>query len=180
MFAVTVSSAFANPVWNDEVVVEFSDGQNCVWPHPGQVITARVVLTEPGYAQDGITAFAFRIDRTFGGFVVETRNLLGGLMIGSLESEGVSVGAATCVTPDGQGRIPIVEIDYFYDGMPGLLSVLWHVDEGATFVDCDQNYHTWYNDSERNVGGVGMEPPGGCYESPVAEMSWGAVKALYR
>ncbi len=179
---ITVSPASANPVWNDGVIVEFADGQNCVWPsYPNQVITARVVLTEPILAQAGIVGFAFRIERTFGGWVLDTRNLLdpGGLMAGSVEGDGLSLASATCVLPDEQGRIPIAEIDYVYLGPPGLLTVTGSLLDGQTFVDCEVAWQSWYTYEDLNTGGVGEVPPAGCFNSPVETLSWGSIKAMY-
>jgi len=180
---LTAVSVSANPVWNDEVVLEFEDGGNCSWPYVGQPIKVRVVLTEPVFAQEGISAFSFRVERTFSAMLTSETNLMGppDFFLGSAEIDGMTCPASPdCATPDSHGRIPVAELEYVFTGTPGTLTVLGHSTEGMAFVDCGLSQQWWNTYGERNVAGFGMEPPGGCHSaSSVEDLSWGAIKALY-
>jgi hypothetical protein len=175
-----------NPILEDVVQLELDDGTNCVWT-PFQAFTIYVSLTHPVEAAEGITEFAFRLDIDAPiGYLMDERSLLTdpGQAIGSVTGDGlVCVVPEGCVGPDGQGRILVAAVEYFFTGEPGLITLDEHATEDFGFRTCSGesrwwNYEYW---PEPPSIGVFMEPPEGCHgASPVRDMSWGSIKSLYR
>jgi hypothetical protein len=178
---VAAVPAIANPVWNDEMALEFDDGSNCAWPYDGQPVTVRVVLKDLSMDWEGVVGVSFRLERTFTGVLLDQRSLLGGdIWFGSVEEEGVVFVSPDCVVPS-DGRVPVAEFDYMFLGDPGLLTVEGHASDGPAFADCSTAIRFWNTDLELNTVGFHVEPPGGCHgASPVGDASWGSIKALYR
>jgi hypothetical protein len=181
--------AHANPVLVYDVYgLDLGSGTNCIWPVEGQVFTATVYVYGDdywsGHVASGIRYAYFKLTRTFGGQLLSFTNLLSDYQTGGPELDRWIVASPDCVMPDEDGVILLGSVEYLYLGPPGLLTIEPTALDGLMVVDCD--YHAWqiehgyppYN--SLLVGGVGMVPPQGCGTTPVSQVSWGALKALYR
>jgi len=123
----------------------------------------------------GMLGAAFKFDRTFSGYKLETVNLLGGLSVGDPES-GYGWALATagdCAMPVG-GVVVAARLQYLYDGVtPGTITLLPHDTDGAVAADCNNDLDVW---TVYSNFGVNADAP----EAPVEAASWTAIKALYR
>jgi hypothetical protein len=185
------TTAHANPSIDYDVYgLDLGSGTNCVWPAEGQVFTATVYVYGTdhlyGHIADGIRGASFKLTRTFGGQVLSVTNLFSDWQLGgpSPEWDQWVVASDDCVMPDEDDVILLGSVEYLYLGPPGLLTIGPNSVDGLMVVDC--NYNGWqieYDDPPYNlrlVGGVGVVPPQGCGTTPVSDVSWGAIKALYR
>lgn len=175
----------ANPTIDDSFCLDMGGGTNCIWPYPGQVITATVYLEPHHWCwwPDGIRGASFRLERTFGGQRLGQTNFLGGLSIGNPDIGWDIVAGADCVEPDANGVIVLGQVQYLYEGPPGLLRIRNHPTfQRLSVVGC--NYQMRHIDESSlgyyQYGGVGVVAPWGCLTTPVALVSWGTIKALYR
>ena len=178
--------ALANPVvYPDNIHLDLG-GSNCAWPDPGGLVTVTVFLGDLSeYSQNGITSISFRFERTFGGVLVNTEDLLGGPGDGNVEADGwVSTSVEGCEHPNAWGAIPLAQFVYWFNGEPGTIEVQPHLENGPTYLPCDSAEIQFWNYEEMyycSYAGVWMEPPEGCGPvTPVTEFSWTAIKALYR
>lgn len=174
----------ANPVPMQDCLYLDVGGSNCSCPGASQPFTVSVTMRDLNQAEAGIMGFAFRLDRTFGGFKLSQTNLLGGLDFGDVETDGwVLSSGADCAEPVG-GVIYVGEIEYLYLGTPGTLTPVGHPVDGTAFVDCDNELRYWnlpeWDSLPGGILGVCDIPPEGCATVPVETTTWGAVKALYR
>jgi hypothetical protein len=186
LVALMAVGASANPqLYPDNMHLDLG-GSNCIWPSMSELITVRVYLGDLSlYSQQGITAIAFRFERTFYGFLLESESLLGGPGYGLVEDYGwVSTSGGDCAYPNEWDVIPVARFLYLYLGLPGTIEVQPHLVEGATFVTCaSAEEYSWnyYDMYYMSYAGVGMESPYGCGPvTPVTQVSWGAIKSLYR
>lgn len=143
-------------------------------PAISEIFSVYLVFREIGPGS-GITGCSFMITRTFGGVYLSTTNMMNsGLIIGTPEVGcSLSAGGGLCIEPDGNGEVIAAEIQYLYTGVPGTLTLVPDPGQGAVATDCDVLLDTW---TDYMNFGVGMDAP----PSPVEEISWGSIKALYR
>ena len=176
----------ANPVPTlDALQFGTDEGLYCVWPSEGAEFTVTVVVDIDNLMYlprpDGVIEVAFMFERSFGGEKIDERCLLGGPYYGDVENGGVVACAAPgdCVLPDEDGLVPVAEIVYVYSGSPGLIHLIAVPGIGGLVALCPPGCTPWSN-SLPSIAGVGMESPNGCNVSPVHDLGWSAIKALYR
>jgi hypothetical protein len=183
---VLARAAAANPTLHNTFCLDMGGGSNCVWPDPGEIVTATVYLagTEPWYGgwSCDVRSVAFKLERTFGGQLVGQVNLLGGASYGDPETGWRLYDDEGCTGPGPDGILLLGQAQYLYEGPPGYLRLRAYYSEGLLVRDCDYNLH-WIEETELTslrYGGVAAAAPWGCYTTPVEAVSWGAIKALYR
>jgi hypothetical protein len=189
LIVVCVSGvAFSNPgPATDYLYFDVGGGANCIWPLENETFTVTVYLGDLGlFTEDGITEISLRFDRTFEGIKLGQTSWLYGSESGDIEDSGLTLSTplGECATPNQFGLIPIISVEYLYLGGPGTITPAAHASAGNSLVNCYDVGVTWYLYGNFETGGtvgVGMEPPEGCLGgTPVADVSWGVVKALYR
>jgi hypothetical protein len=92
---------------------------------------------------------------------------------------GLYVGATYC--QDEPDEL-VLEFWFFYLTEPCCIKLLGHSDYGRLVRDCDPSgvgFDYWCVESHASIGGA-ICPDGDCSQTPVADETWGAVKALYR
>jgi hypothetical protein len=88
----------------------------------------------------------------------------------------------TVVNPDCWDTWPVTlgYLSLFYLGNPGLVEIVPHVDNGHSYITCGDPGEV-IDYCYVLHGGIGMQPYETTYcGSPVENITWGAVKALYR
>jgi len=132
----------------------------------------------------GTRGTAFLLIRTFTGFKLSQMALLNGLDFGDAEVDGWTIAAGTdCVYPDIDGVVCVGVIQYLYLGVPGTLDIVPHPGTGREVLDCDFLSNCWCVHANLGVSvppnpgdpDCECEPP-----NPVEDMSWGAIKSLFR
>jgi hypothetical protein len=186
LITLVSTAAFSNPgPGEDALYFDAGGGTNCIWPPVGSEFTVTVLLGDlSSTTEEGIVEISFRFDRTFSGVQLSQTSLLYGPESGDVEGAGWTCATGgECAGPSPQGFIPIAQVEYLYLGVPGVILPAAHNEHGTSLINCFDEPWFW-NLYDVPVGGelgVGMEPPGGCLQgTPVADVSWGAVKALYR
>ena len=200
---LVAASCWANP-WipadGDWLKFDFGGGSNCVWPAVGETLRLRLVLDDLCLVQTGINGIAGSVYWDFSADLLDARCLLAGapgdsMLIVSAGGQAVFfqfISFDECSVPDESGSIPVVALDLVYTGVPGTIWFEPWVDEwtpgmpsGLVWYTMPEGGGMWYPhqyyfDFEFR-GGVGAEPLGGCTgTSVVSDLSWGAIKALYR
>jgi hypothetical protein len=114
--------------------------------------------------------------------LVAFENLLpGDVSVGSWDT-GISIASAECLTYD---FLYFGRLDLLYQGAPGDVMILDHPMYARWVTDCERParlnfYCVWMH------GGIGKDPiPGdpGCVppgHSPVEDVTWSSIKAIYR
>jgi hypothetical protein len=180
-----VATSWANPVPDpDALEIYLDDGGQCLWPSYAEIFTATIFVNlnrlPSGFGEE-LGAVAFRLERSFGGFLVEETNLLvGGGSIGEIEGDGIIYLSSTeCTPPNEYGLVPVVQLEYLYTGEPGLVELMQHPLEFDAVYNCDGDLYHWYA-MAHSVLGIGVPNPDGCGAAPIESASWGAIKGLYR
>ena len=177
---VGAGTAFANPVFSDWLCMDF-DPPNLVhevYPAIFETVDAYVMLAHPELLLDGFTAVSFALSVTPGmaDSPTFTPLLPGAIAVGTWDT-GITIASTECVTtfPAQIGRLSFV-----YQGVPGDITILNHPDFPNWVIDCQQPGQVVYS-CEFWHGGVGK--PGVIGERgyvPVEDVTWGAIKSLYR
>ena len=123
-------------------------------------------------------SFAVAIDAGVSAPAAWTSLLPGGLAIGDYAT-GITLSSTECMTGE---FVCLASGAMFYLGVPGTVSILDHPDYPRWVVDCNDEVDFY---CLANNGGVLMDAPETLEEcgeptSPVAESTWGGIKALYR
>lgn len=178
---VGAGTAFANPIMGDWLYIDFDPPNFArdVYPALFEVVDAYVMFSQPDFLWDGLTSVSFALNVTPGMADLPsfTPLLPGGLAIGSWDT-GITVASTECVATDVP--ITIGRLSFPYQGIPGYVAIVDHPDFPRWVVNCDDpgqvfEYCVYWN------GGVGRPGVSGdCGVSPVRDVTWGAVKSLYR
>jgi hypothetical protein len=184
LFTLTLAAlALANPYPEpNQVHFDVGNGSNCIWPNAGDLVTVTVFLDEFGSSQwEGLSSIGFQFYRTFEGFKLSQTNLLGGPDFGDVEVDGwMLTSGEDCAEPDADDAIPLGEVVYLYF-YPGLIELLPHPQSGYIFTYCNDDSDWWvHSETDDYMAGLGMEPPSGCTPTPVSDVTWGTVKAVFR
>jgi hypothetical protein len=143
----------------------------------------RVYICLDTLGPDGGTRGArFWCPMDFGGVRVGEMDLLGGLALGDVEDPWggwMVVSGPDCVYPDEHGVVVVGSLTYLYTGPPGTLDIAPCGVEPRATIDCGFLYD-WFC-VHANLGVCAPPNPGeeGCI-SPVEELTWGSIKAMYR
>jgi hypothetical protein len=187
--------ALANPtpVWPgvfidfDEDGIPDDDVHTSIYPFPYQSFSAYVALVCNDQPGEEFAAISFMLTDVMaacpGVFAPPTfTNLLpGDLAIGNWNT-GITIASTECLTAP---MVYIGRLDLFFLGYsePCEIRILEHPDYPRWVVDCNQEVHYY---GVASHGGVNMEPefPGegefACTVTPVEDVSWGGIKALFR
>jgi len=176
--AVLCTVAAANPSGDDWVYLTFDQNgdpnHNEITPAPYSTVNCFLVAELIMYGLEGFTTMSFRLSNPvleYPGVVATADfvNLLpGGLAIGSWDT-GLTVASTECLS---NYPVTVGYLSCFYLGGNCSLRILDHPDYPKWVVDCQDPGHVLYyvvlNDAYIQAG------------SPVEDVSWAAVKSLYR
>jgi hypothetical protein len=171
-------TASANPIIGEQVYIDFDppNAVHSVYPELFEEVEAYVVVDlMQGYHED-FRAIYFRLATTPGTADQPSfTNLLPGAIVEGDWFEGISI-TVDCVS--AAPPLPIGKLSFVYNGIPGDVTIEEHPDFPALLISC---LDEWLVFCIRTHGGVGKEAlEGDCFGSPVEDVSWGAVKGLYR
>ncbi|MBN1826990.1 MAG: right-handed parallel beta-helix repeat-containing protein [Candidatus Eisenbacteria bacterium] len=151
------------------IFIEFENDSNYIEPGTNTIFSGTVYLTGFG-SGGGVSGVAFRFDRAFDAIPISFTPTNSGLLIGDVEVEGCAIAWPSCLYPDGNGRVAVMDFEYFYSGGGGNLRVLPHTTHGDSLYDCDTDVDRWcVTTRPSGHGGVNASPPpGGCAGWPTA------------
>ena len=181
LVAALCALAAANPTAGDWTYVSFDPlgdpNQNEVTAAQFTTINAYIVGSFGDLGYDGWTVISFRLNDVLvdcpGVMGTQTFvNLMpGGLAIGNpFDAVGVTIASTECLP--GEPPFVIGYSSYFYLGGSCTISILDHGEYPRWVVDCQDPGQVFY-----------YEPMGEGYVnggSPVEDVSWGAIKSMYR
>jgi hypothetical protein len=182
LLAVMVAgSAAANPIVGNWLYIDFDppNYSHEIYPELYETVEAYLMFSHPDlYPSQGFTTLSFALSVTPGmsnppAFI----NLLpGNLAIGSWDV-GITVASTECQT---DFTVPIGYLYFIYLGTPGDIAIIDHPDYPRWLVDCQDpgqvfEYCVYWN------GGVGKDGiEGDCNVNPVEDLTWSAIKSMYR
>lgn len=178
VLVLAAATSFANPIAID-LYVDFDPPNYVHSTYPAQYTTvnAYIAMDLVGFYGQDIYAVSFDVDMLFGNSII-TGDFVPAYPTYAVQmvDNGITVIAEDCISesPATLGYVPV-----FYTGMPDCVQIKPHIDNGHTFVTCDNmDEHSWCYVMD---GGIGMEPQSQEYcGNPVQNIAWGAIKALYR
>jgi hypothetical protein len=171
-------TAHGNPIIGEQVYVDFDPPNevHSIYPQPFDAVDAYVVVDLTfGVIQD-LSSIYFRLATTPGTADQPTfTNLVPGAIVEGDWFSGISI------TTDCLSAVPPVavgKLSFIYNAIPGDVTIEHHPELPALIIDCAG---TWFAFCVRMHGGVGKEArEGDCFGSPVEDVSWGAIKGLYK
>ncbi len=171
--------ALANPILADNIYIDF-DPPNFQHRANPDMYTGfdAFVMVEVDFGYPGFTTVSFGLNVTPGmSSAPSFENLLpGNLAIGAYDT-GITLASTECITPEMQ-PMAIAVLHCFYLGVPGDIEIIDHPEFARWIVLCDDSVVVY---CVLEHGGVHKNPLGGdCGGNPVEDVSWGAIKALYR
>ena len=169
----------ANPIIAENIYIDFDPPHydHRIYPEPYTLFDA-YVMVETFFDGPGFTAISFALAITPGLSSTTTFEVLlpGYTAVGDYET-GITLTSTNCITYDMQ-PMPIAVLHCVYEGIPGDIEVTYHPGFPGWIVLCDDSVQMFCVHSH---GGVGKQPLfGDCGGNPVEDVSWGAIKALYR
>mgnify|MGYP001823059629 CR=1 FL=1 len=181
LVAALCTLAAANPSGGDWAYVSFDPNgdmnQNELTVAPYSTVDGYIIGHFMELGGNGWTTISFRLNNVLAEYpgVVATQaftNLLpGNLAIGDpFDATGVTIASTECLL-DSQ-PIAIGYASYLYLGGSYTISILDHGDYPRWVVDCQDPGQVFYYDAV----GEGYVNGG----SPVEDVSWGAIKSMYR
>ena len=176
LVAVAVS---ANPIAFD-MYVDFDppNGAMSAYPTPYTSVYAHIVSDLSYLTGDPIYGVSFDIEVPPGSaqmsdFVpADPAYVVTGII-----GDGITVIDEDCFE---QGTVVLGHVPILYLGVPGMVQIVAHPYQGHVFVTCpDYDEYTY---CITMGGGLGMEPtaPLDLCLSPVQDVQWGVIKAMYR
>jgi hypothetical protein len=176
---VGAGMALANPIIAENIYIDFDppNYEHRIDPVPYTPFDA-YIMVETFFDGPGFTAISFGLSLTPGMSSSTVFEILlpGYVVVGQYET-GITITSTDCITADMQ-PMPIAVLHCLYTGLPGDIEVTYHPDYPGWIVLCDDSLQVFCVLSH---GGVGKAPLGGdCGGNPVEDVSWGAIKALYR
>jgi len=174
MVAVAVPAlAGSNPGIQMYVTFDAGTMVSRVDPVPYTLGNAYICMSEIG-AGFTTVSFATDVDAAMVLSASWATMLPGGLVIGDFAT-GITLASTECMVGE---IVCIAEGSFVWNGNPGLITILDHPAYPREVVDCVGDTDEYCVLSN---GGVFMDaPPTGECISPVAESTWGGIKALYR
>lgn len=178
LVAAICTLAAANPSGGDWAYISFDPAgdplQNEVTPAPFTIVNSYVVGAFDWYGGEGWTTISFRLSDPrveFPGVMATASfvNLLpGDLSIGDWNL-GITIASTECLL---SSPVVIGYLSCFYLGGYCNIRILEHPDYPLWVVDCQNPGHVFYYE----VVGEGHVNGG----SPVEDVSWSAIKSMYR
>ena len=176
LVAVTVS---ANPI-AIELYVDFDppNGAISIYPPPYSSVNAYVVSDLSYMVGDPIYAVSLDVEVPPGsaqmsGFVPASPSY----SVTGILGDGITVSSEDCFD---SGTVVLGHVPVLYLGVPGVVQIVAHPTQGHVFETCPD--HDEYTYCYVMGGGLGMEPlaPLDLCLSPVEDVQWGVIKAMYR
>ncbi len=169
----------ANPILSENIYIDFDPPHydHRIDPEPYTPFDA-YIMVETFFEGPGFAAISFTLALTPGMSASTSLEILlpGYTVLGEYET-GITLTSTDCVTSDMQ-PMAIAVLHCVYTGMPGDIEIGYHPEFPGWIVLCDDNLEVFCILSH---GGVGKQPlAGDCGGNPVEDVSWGAIKALYR
>ncbi len=183
VLVLVAGTAGANPIVGEWLYIDF-DPPNFVHradPPIYTAVDAYLMLDLTYSGEPGFTAVSFRLDVTPGvsSPPVFTNLLPGDVAIGDWET-GITLASTECIT---SFPAQIAVLSLYYLGTPGDVAIYDHPEYPRWVVDCQDPGMDFYY-CVYSFGGVGKDPDvgpfGDCGGSPVEDISWTAIKSLYR
>jgi len=178
--ALWTSVAAANPIIAEWFYVDFDPPNHLygIYPATNSVVDAYLVLDLTMSPAQQFRAISFRLELTPGMWAdpVFTSLLPGGVVVGAWNT-GVTLTSTDCIT---SFPAPVAKLSFRYLGSPGDVLIRDHPQKPRWIVDCAEpgqvfTYCVWSH------GGVGKGPiAGDCGGSSVREVTWTAIRSLYR
>ncbi|HYW68874.1 MAG TPA: hypothetical protein VE960_04655 [bacterium] len=198
LLAASVSSANPSPAW-PVLFIDFDedglpDGDpvvDYIAPAPYTNISAYVGLSCTGTTPyDTFSAVSFGLNDIAAEYpgmavLVTFENLMpGDLSVGDPFDGGITIATGDCVTTS---CVFLGRVDFFYLGGWCCIEIRDHTDYPRWVVDCQDpgQVHYYCVGNNGSVGGATCAPGEDCgfypcdNASPVEDISWGAIKALY-
>jgi len=179
-FCSFATTSAANPILTDWLYVDFDPPNyvHSVFPEPFSTLDAYIVMNLELSLYDEFRSVSFRLEVTPGmsGAPTFTCLLPGATVSGDWET-GLTITSADCVEafPATVGKLTLL-----YLGSPGDVLIRDHPDFPRSVVNCSDpgtvfEYCVWSH------GGVGKEAVSGdCGANAADDVTWTAMKALYR
>jgi hypothetical protein len=176
MVAVTVS---ANPI-AIELYVDFDppNGAMSIYPPPYSSVNAYIVSDLSYMVADPIYSISLDVEVPAGSAQMSDfvpANPV--FFVTGIVGDGITVINEDCFDT---GTVVLGHIPILYLGVPGVIQIVEHPYQGHTFATCpDYDEYTYCTTMG---GGLGMEPlaPLDLCLSPVQDVEWGVIKAMYR
>jgi len=171
--------ALANPIIAENIYIDFDPPyyNHRIDPVPYTIFDA-FIMVETFFDGPGFMEISFGLELTPGMSSATVFEVLlpDYVSIGLCET-GITLTSTDCITPAMQ-PMPIAVLHCMYTGTPGDIEITYHPESPGLIVLCDDSLQVFCILSH---GGVGQEPLGGdCGGNPVEDVSWGAIKGLYR
>lgn len=178
--ALWTSAACANPIITEWFYVDFDPPNliHTVSPATNSVVEAYVVLDLSVSATQEFQSISFRLELTPGMWAepVFTSLLPGGVAVGTWDA-GVTLTSTECITAF---PAPVAKLSFRYLGNPGDVLIRDHPQYPRWVVGCEDPEQV-FTYCVLSHGGVGKGPVSGdCGGNSVQEMTWTAIRALYR
>ena len=181
LVAALCTLAAANPTAGDWTYVSFDPSgdpsQDELTPAQFTTINAFIVGDFQDWGYEGWVTVSFRLNDVLAEYpgVMGTQefvNLMpGNLAVGNpFDAVGVTIASTECLP----GELPVVigYASYFYLGGSCTISILDHGDYPRWVVDCQDPGQVFYYEPIGEGHVIG--------DSPVEDVSWGAIKSMYR
>jgi hypothetical protein len=178
--ALWAAAASANPIITEWFYVDFDPPTrlHSVYPPPNSVVDAYLMLDLTMSPAQQFRSISFRIELTPGMWAdpVFTSLLPGAVVVGAWNT-GVTLTSTECVATF---PAPVARMSFRYLGQPGDVLIRDHPQKPRWLVDCTNPgqvfmYCVWSH------GGVGKGAlAGDCTGSSVREVTWTAIRQLYR
>jgi hypothetical protein len=178
--ALWPSAACANPIIAEWFYVDFDPPNRLhgVYPAPNSLVDTYLILDLSMSPDQQFRAISFRLQLTPGMWAdpVFTSLLPGGVTVGAWDT-GVTLTSTECVA---NFPAPIAKLSFRYLGNPGDVLIRDHPQKPRWVVDCADPGRA-FTYCVLSHGGVGKGPlEGDCGGSSVREVTWTAIRALYR
>ena len=178
--AVLTSAACANPIIAEWFYVDFDPPNrlHAVYPAANSVVDAYLVLDLTMSPAQEFRTIAFRLELTPAMWAdpVFTSLLPGGVVVGTWNT-GITLTSAQCVSTFPAA---VAKLTFRYTGNPGDVLIRDHPQKPRWVVDCADPGQV-FTYCVVSHGGVGKGAVAGdCGGSLVQDVTWSAIRALYR
>jgi hypothetical protein len=180
LVALAAVASHANPIMTEWFYVDFAPpgGVYRVDPAMYDLVDAYFVVDLSMSPAQRFTSVSFRVELTQGMWTNPVfTSLIPGSVVEGAWNTGVTVTAIDCVE---SFPAPVAKLSFRYLGVPGDVLIRDHPLKPRWLIDCEEPgqqflYCVWSH------GGVGKTPVGGdCTGSAVIDVTWTAIRALYR
>jgi hypothetical protein len=180
LLTLFASASPANPIIAEQLSVDFDPPNlvRTVEPEPFTTVEGYLVLDLTTSPMPGATSISFAVDIVPWPSVEPVFETYLPLSVAEGDwRQGVTVDFGECVT---DRLITVGRFEFFYEGGAHDILVLEHPEYPYFVYDCEEPPTLWiYCVPEHGAVGKQSTVWGNCGGSPVEELSWGSIKALY-